>query len=58
MIFVFLPSTFFETVLALAVILASLTLAALSKALYAAFFALGAAASFFLRAATFFWALS
>ena len=56
--FVFLPSTFFETFFYLLVILASLTLAALSYALIAAFLDLGASASFFLRAATFFWALS
>jgi hypothetical protein len=38
--------------------LASFALAAFSYALIAAFFAFGAAWSFYLRAATFFWALS
>jgi hypothetical protein len=56
--FVFLPSTFFETTLTLAVILTSLALAALICLLMAAFFDLGASASFFLRSATLFWALS
>jgi hypothetical protein len=53
-----LPSTFFVTNFTFAEILASLALAALSYALIAAFLAFGASASFFLRAATFFWALS
>jgi len=48
----------FVTNLTLAEILASFALADLSCALMAAFFAFGASASFFLRAATFFWAFS
>lgn len=55
---VFLPSTVLVTFLALDEILASLALAALSYALIAAFLDLGASESFFLRAATFFCALS
>jgi hypothetical protein len=57
-IFVFLPSTVLVRFLVLEAILTSLALAALSCALMAAFFALGASASFFLRVATLFWALS
>ena len=56
--FDFFNSTLPDTFLTFAVILTSLALAALSYALIAAFFAFGASASFFLRAATFFWALS
>ena len=56
--FDFLPATDFVTFCTLAVILANLALAALSYLLIAAFFAFGAVRSFFLRAATFFWALS
>ena len=55
---VFLPSTVLVTFLVLFAILTSLALAALSYALIAAFLDLGASASFFLRAATFFRALS
>ena len=53
-----LPPTAFETLWTLAVILANLALAALSYLLMAAFLAFGALRSYFLRAATFFWALS
>ena len=54
----FLPATDFVTLYTLAVILANLALAALSYLLIAAFLVFEAVRSFFLRAATFFWALS
>jgi hypothetical protein len=53
-----LPETTFVIFLTLAAIFANLALAALSYFLMTAFFAGGAAASYFLIAATFFWALS
>jgi len=54
----FLSATTFETLRTLALILTNLALAALSCFFIAAFFALEAVRSYFLRAATFFWALS
>jgi len=54
----FLPATTFETFWTLVVILANLAFAILSCALMAAFLAFGASESFFLRAATFFWAFN
>ena len=58
MAFDYLPATDFETLLTLALILANLALAALSYLLIAAFLAFEAVRSYFLRAVTFFWALS
>ncbi len=56
--FDFLPATVFETLMTLALIFDNLALAALSCFLRAALLAFGAERSYFLRAATFFWALS